>query len=579
MPTEIDPSEMDAPISNSSAPKITEIDPSEMDSGAQGSLASTAGFGHALARTGRDIVGGVAGLGDIGYAAVPPIYHGIRSGLSAMGVDVGTPQDTSQMQPSVAAKAAYDAATNNAGLPQNNTQAIVDKASEFLTQAAAGAPLAGAVTQGAATEAPTATSLLGKTAESLSAPISASEALASTAPKTMGQAASVAGAGAGSEAAHQAFPESNAAPLLGALAGGASIPAAGSLISGAKEMIAPAASEIAKPIAQRALEYGIPLTRSQIGDSKFNQGLASVAEKMPLSGGAKFRETQQNAFNKAVASTFGEDADKITPDVVNNAYKNIGAKFNEVHSGLEVKVNDDILDKLNSIEEDAKYSITGDHFKIVQNNIDKFLGDIDKNGTVSGEKLNSLRSNLAKTLKNNRNDASPYLNHIHDLIMDAAIGNNPAAQKMLTEARFQYKNLKTIEPLVSKDTTGDVSPTLLTNAVRQSYRDFSRGAGGKLGDLARIGNAFLKEKIPNPSTPERQMMYKIAGGTGAALTGAAAPAAIAPAIGTGLAGLAAAKGFNVLNQSQKGVRGALSRPPVSNTRNYTPGLMNAFLKQ
>lgn len=574
MPTEIDPSEMDAPIS--AAPKITEIDPSEIDAPIQ-TKQQPSGFTSTLARTGRDIVGGVAGLGDIGYSAVAPIYHGMRAGLQGMGVDVGTPQDISKMQPSVAAKAAYDAATNNAGLPQNKTQAIVDKAGEFLTQAATGTPLANMATQSGATAAPTATSLLGKVAEGMNTPISASEALATTAPQTMGQAASVAAAGAGSEGAHQAFPNSNVAPVLGALAGGASIPGASSLSTAVRESVAPEAATVVKPIAQKALEYGIPLTRSQIGDSRFNQGLASVAEKMPLSGGAAFRDTQQTAFNKAVASTFGEDADKITPEVINNAYKNIGAKFDNVHSGLQVKVNDGIMNQLGSIEEDAKNSITGDHYKIVQNNINKFLGDIDENGIIPGEKLNSLRSNIAKTLKSTKNDASPYLGDIHDLVMNAATADNPATQQMLNEARLQYKNLKTIEPLAAKADRGNISPALLTNVVRQSYRDFTRGGGGKLGDLARIGNTFLKEKVPNSGTPERQMMMSGLKTVGAAATGAgaiAAPSVIAPAIG----GLGAARLFNKFNQSQAGVQSALNRPPVTNTQNYMPGLINALLK-
>lgn len=576
-PVDHDPFAESAPATSSADTSLTPVD---YDPFAEPEKSS--GLTHALARTGRDIVGGVSGIGDIGYAAVAPIYQAERKYVGepiakALGLQdyMGAPQDTSKMQPSVAAKAAYDVATNNAGVPQSNTEAAVDKATEFLTAAASGAPLSNAVTQGAAASVPTATSLLGKTAESLFAPISASEALAMGAPKTIGQAASVAGAGAGSEIAHQIDPESNVAPLVGSLAGSMITPGSASLASGVKESLSPVVSNAVKPIAQKALEYGIPLTRSQIGDSRFNQSLASVAEKMPLSGGVQFRENQQTAFNRAVASTFGENADKVTPEVIDSAYKKIGAKFDQVHNGLEVKVNDDILNQLSAIEDDAKHSVTGDHFKIVQNNINKFLNDIDENGVVPGEKLNSLRSNLAKTLKSTRNDASPYLGEIHDLVMDAATGKNPQAQQLLNEARYQYKNLKTIEPLAAKNAAGDISPALLTNRVRQSYRDFPRGGGGKLGDLARIGNAFLKEKIPNSGTPERQLAYKIAGGAGAALTGALNPSAAL----VGAGALGAARGFNALNQSQRSVQAGLAASPIVNRQNYTPGLMSALLKQ
>lgn len=341
------------------------------------------------------------------------------------------------------------------------------------------------------------------------------------------------------------------------------VPTAKYLSTAASNAIAPAASAAVKPLAQKALEYGIPLTRSQIGDSKFAQGLASVAEKMPLTGGVGFRTSQQDAFNKAVASTIGEDADKITPDVINNAYKNIGAKFDAVHSGLQVKVDDNIINQLGSIEDDAKNSITKEHYEIVKNNINKFLGDIDENGVIPGEKLNSLRSNLAKTLKSTRNDASSYLGDIHDLVMNTATADSPEKQALLNEARSQYKNLKTIEPLAAKADRGNITPSLLTNAARQSYSDFARGGGGKLGDLARIGNTFLKDKIPNSGTPERQMLIHGLEGAAAIGTGVASPMTAVAGAGT----LGLAKGFNMLNQSQKGVKAALDRIPIKNTFN------------
>ena len=157
--------------------------------------------GSVLARTGRDVVGGLGGIADIGYSAVAPIYHGMRAGLKDFGVDVGNPQDASQYAPSNALKAVYDKVTDNAGLPQNKTQEIADKAGEFL---AGGGVSKALQTAGEAGQlAPQATKFL--------------EAIS---PQTTKQAIAFAGAGAGGEAAHVAFPNSEIAPIVGTLAGG-----------------------------------------------------------------------------------------------------------------------------------------------------------------------------------------------------------------------------------------------------------------------------------------------------------------------------------------------------------------------
>lgn len=342
----------------------------------------------------------------------------------------------------------------------------------------------------------------------------------------------------------------------GAIAGGvtgAAIPAAGAAAGAVKDLVFPQASESLIPLAQKAVEnYGIPLSRSQVGDSKVAKALASTVEEVPFSGAASFRDKQQNAFNKAVSNTIGEDSDKITPDVVNAAYKNIGKKFDSILAGKQIKVSDDALNQLAAIEDDASRSITGDHFKIVKNNINKFLNDISPDGTISGEKIGSLRSNLSKTLRGTKNDASLYLHDINDAVMDASVDGFPGDREILNQARRQYKNLKTIEDLAEKSTDGNISPSLLLGRVRQKFSDFSRGGGGELGDLARIGHAFLRDSIPNSGTARRLMSYGALGGAGALTS--------FPLVAKGVA---SARGFNALNTSQKLVKNALNPKAAS----------------
>lgn len=333
----------------------------------------------------------------------------------------------------------------------------------------------------------------------------------------------------------------------GALAGGAvggAIPLAGA----AFRQIAPEVNQTIAPLAQKAMnDYKIPLSSSQLGDSGFAKTLASTAEEVPLSGALKFRDKQQTAFNKALAKTIGEDADKITPETINSAYINIGKKFDDALAGRTITINDDILNKIAQIESDASESITGDHFKIVKGNISKVLNDIAEDGTISGEKINSLRSNLTNTLRKTRNDASSYLADLRDAVVDASVDGSPGSRELLNQARLQYKNLKTIEPLAEKADRGDLSPSLLLSKVSNSFSDFSRGGGGELGDLARIGQTFLKDKIPNSGTPRRLMAY------GALGAGSVANLPIA------LKALGTAAGYNALNTFQPLIKGAVNK--------------------
>lgn len=332
-------------------------------------------------------------------------------------------------------------------------------------------------------------------------------------------------------------------------AGSVALPAAGAIASGVKNAVLPKVSQSIQPLAQKALDMGIPLTRSQVGDSRFAKVLSSTANKVPFSGGGDFAKKQQSAFNRAVAKTIGEDADVLTPDVVDAAYTNIGKKFDDALGGQTIKVNDEVLSRLGAIEEEAANSITGDHLNIVKRNLNKFLNDIAEDGTISGDKINSFRSALSKTLRGTNNDASPYLHVMLDTVIDASVDGSPARRELLDQARRQYRNLKTIEPLAAKAQNGDIAPSLLLGRVTSDAKGkmyHARGKSGELGDLARIGQTFLKEPIPNSGTQERLLGAAALGG------GAVAEPVTAATM------IAGSRGFNTLNQSQKLVKRAVA---------------------
>ncbi len=214
-----------------SAPQPVSQPPSQPSLGSQ--------LEHVAARTGRDLVGGLGSIADIGYVGVAPLYQGERALAKMAGIDVGSPQDVSKYAPSSTLKYGYDKLTNNTGLPQNNIEAIADKAGE-------------AVSSGIGT------GLLAK------APLlanSAAQFLKNISPQTIGQAAAFAGAGAGSEIAHQAAPESEIAPLVGTIVGGGAAGLGASLkdvtpFRNADDILAARLSQQNIPALKEALEKG-----------------------------------------------------------------------------------------------------------------------------------------------------------------------------------------------------------------------------------------------------------------------------------------------------------------------------------
>lgn len=125
-------------------------------------------------------------------------------------------------------------------------------------------------------------------------------------------------------------------------------------------------------------------------------------------------------------------------------------------------------------------------------------------------------------------------------------------------ANKQYANLKTIEPLVAKDSVdGNISPAQLmgrVNASKAGKASMAVGTRGELGDLANIGSKFLKNPTPDSGTSQRLMAYKALGSLGTLGAGAVGGSVIGlPAT---LASLATAVG------GSRGIQAMLQNPAM-----------------
>jgi hypothetical protein len=141
-------------------------------------------------------------------------------------------------------------------------------------------------------------------------------------------------------------------------------------------------------------------------------------------------------------------------------------------------------------------------------------------------------------------------------------------------ARYQYKNMKTIQPLAEKAATGDISPTLLLNEVRKANPNFAYGSGGDSADIARIGQRFMKQP-PDSGTPLGTKVLDVLTHTAPALAGAALGGGAVynggfdptTDIGLGVGGLLAtaamARGTGRVMLRPQMIENALTRIPVA----------------
>lgn len=333
--------------------------------------------------------------------------------------------------------------------------------------------------------------------------------------------------------------------------GGAALPAAGAALKGAGDAIIPVIDDAIKPLAHRAKDFNIPLRLDQVSPTRARRTIQKVSQELPFSGSDAFEDVQRRAFNKALAKTIGQEADDLSPEIIQKFLNEADAAFNVVPKSQQFPASG-IARKLQAIVADA-FDNVGDEFGgIVERNASKILPDLASN-KISGAKLSAIRSGLVKKLPRVDSRARPYVAEFIDAI-DAAVTPrlSDSARKTLADARRHWRNYKTLEPLLEKATDGMINPTELLNRVKASpYIKASRAGLGDddLVDLARIGKQFL----PKQGGSDTYQKIAIAGGVPATIVEPTAGASIA-------AGLGANRAFQrAYNSSQKLVDTALKR--------------------
>ncbi len=344
----------------------------------------------------------------------------------------------------------------------------------------------------------------------------------------------------------------------GATAGAVLAPLAGAAArvgTGAVNLLTGSGGQASPEIAQLAQmardTYGIPITGPQMSTNSLVRIANDQSSKLPFSGAGALADTQQTAFNRAVANTFGETADRITPDVMNRAATRIGGVFNDVANRTTIQADPQLLADLTRISTSARNVLPANEQAPINRQIMNVLDAAQTgNGAISGPSYQAITgssADLAQTMRAPDGRVGNYASQVRDAL-DSAFQRSaaPGDQAALSQARGQYRAMHTLDDLVEKSPDGNVSPALLMGQVRNASSRFDTSntgmaytGGGPLGDLSRIGQQFLKSQ-PDSGTAARVMVNSLLLGGQGTLGSAAAIGAINPlAAAAPVAGLAA----------------------------------------
>jgi hypothetical protein len=250
---------------------------------------------------------------------------------------------------------------------------------------------------------------------------------------------------------------------------------------------------------RKAHAMGIPVSPAMLTDNKMFQMINSIAENTPLSGSPL--KQRQTLFNQKLIETIGGDSatKKLTPDIYDKTLDKWGSEIGNLSSKYDVPPSNKLKSDLAQITEDAGYETT-DNARIIDkyvSQLSKLTSDAEAKGeSINGEALRKLRTRLTTQMRSAKDgDLKQALGNINEVMLDSIESQmTPEDINKFREARSYYRNGMLVRDVVSPE--GEVSPSALMNRMRatsQLKMDMARDRAGDLGDLANIGQLFLKE--------------------------------------------------------------------------------------
>ncbi len=294
--------------------------------------------------------------------------------------------------------------------------------------------------------------------------------------------------------------------LIGGAAGGV----VGGVVKGATSLAQPFENQLSK-ISQDNVKIlrdaGVPIDVAQATGSQFLNRTKAALNDNPFTVGkeVEFAAQQQSAYNKAIAKTMGEDADAITPDIIQNAKNRLGDVYDTLYNKYGSKISGQVYKDLAAIRDEST-SVLPKGDETIKNIINDVINKASQNrSNLTGQQYQAQKEILNK-LSAQGGAMGLYAQEVKEALLSGLKNSikDPNDIALLKQTNKQYGNMKKIEDVVLKDPQGNISPSLLSNSLAtKSKRNALYAEDKDLANLARAGKDILQNKTPNSGTIAR----------------------------------------------------------------------------
>lgn len=274
-------------------------------------------------------------------------------------------------------------------------------------------------------------------------------------------------------------------------------------------------------LIEKAGQLGIKLNAAQLTGNKTLQHLDNVLDSIPSSSANQqaAKMSQREDWQRVLFNQGNESASRPSQEVMGDMKARISGNYDDVFQNNPLIVDAQLKQDIVDIGKQQFERLPTNQKKLVFS----YLSDLGKppvGAQIEGSNYQNIRSMLdtqARGFENSDPFTSNLLKDIRKAADDAMQRNvSPDVAEKLAQANNDYAVMKSIEKSTDP-VTETVNPNLLMNQLRR--RDTNRviyGQGNQdLTDIAKVGKAFIPDKVPDSGTAQKQMLINMLKGTAA----------------------------------------------------------------
>lgn len=342
----------------------------------------------------------------------------------------------------------------------------------------------------------------------------------------------------GADAAGGRVAEATGSPAVGAGVNTAiqmAVPSA--LLKGASKIPLRKQADLS-PEVNLLAEKNIPMTPGQIRGGWINtveqafQSIPFIGDIVKNARGQGTAELNRAVVNDAIKPLGVELPKGMTGhDAVQYARQTLGDAYDALLPKMKGTLDDNLRTNLDLIKAgggNLPRQQRRDLNRIIDENVIKQF----ENGTVTGQTLKDIQSNLSKEIADYgkggtyERKVAESLKEVQSAIRDMVRRDNPEYSAQLQAIDSGYAKFKVVQNAAAKGKDGMFTPLQLLQAVKQKdftkdKRAFSEGtAGAGMQPLAEAAQKVLPTQLADSGTPTRAMVAGLALGGGGAGLGA-----------------------------------------------------------